>query len=96
MFRKSVQLLLNLEGDIIIQMHHQEQNHYIRSRVFFLLICERLLFTMARKTPHEAIEQIDDVDGPIANTSIHGTITSLSPVKKGRNSIFFDGTLYSR
>ena len=48
---------------------------------------------MARKRTHEAIEQIDDVDGPIANTSIHGAITSLSPVKKGRNSIFFDGTL---
>ena len=64
MFRKSAQLLLNLEGDIIIQMHHQQQNHYIRSRVFFLLICERLLITMARKRTHEAIEQIDDVDGP--------------------------------
>ena len=83
MFRKSVQLLLNLEGDIIIQMHHQQLNHYIRSRVFFLLICERLLITMARKRMHEAIEQIDDVDGPIVNTSIHGAITSLSPVKKG-------------
>ena len=93
MFRKSAQLLLNLEGDIIIQMHHQQQNHYIRSRVFFLLICEPLLITMARKRTHEAIEQIDNVDGPIANTSIHGAITSLSPVKKGRNSIFFDGTL---
>ena len=43
---------------------------------------------------HEAIEQIDDVDGPIANTSIHGAITLLSPVKKGHNFyIFFDGTL---
>ena len=93
MFRKSAQLLLNLEGDIIIQMHHQQQNHYIRSRVFFLLICEPLLITMARKRTHEAIEQIDNVDGPIANTSIHGAITSLSPVKKGRNSIFFDDTL---
>ena len=68
MFRKSFQLLLNLEGDIIIHMHHQEQNHYTRSRVFFLLICERLLITMARKRMHETIEQIDDVDGPIDNT----------------------------
>ena len=35
------------------------------------------------------------MDGPIANTSIiiHGAITSLSPVKKGGNFIFFDGTL---
>ena len=89
MFRKSAQLLLNLEGDIIIQMH-QQQNHYIRSKVFFLLICEPLLITMARKRTHEAIEQCGRA---IANTSIHGAITSLSPVKKGRNSIFFDGTL---
>ena len=42
-----------------------------------------------------ATMQIDDVDGPIANTSIiiHGAITSLSPVKKGGNSNFFDRTL---
>ena len=28
----------------------------------------------------------------MANTKIHGSITSLSPIKKGRNSVFFDGT----
>ena len=44
---------------------------------------------MARKRMHEAIEQIDDVDGPIVNTSIHGAITSLSPVKKGHNFLIF-------
>ena len=48
---------------------------------------------MAKKRTYEEIDHIDDVDGPATNTTIHGAITALSPVKKGRNSLFFDGTL---
>ena len=48
---------------------------------------------MAKKRTYREIDHIDDVDGPATNTTIHGAITALSPVKKGRNSIFFDGTL---
>ena len=51
------------------------------------------LLMMARKRSRENIEEITDVDRPIASTKIHGAITSLSPIKKGRKSIFFDGTL---
>ena len=35
----------------------------------------------------------DDVDGPAVNTTTHGAVISLSPVKRGRHSIFFDGML---
>ena len=48
---------------------------------------------MARKRTYQEINQIDEVEEPMANTKIHGAITSLSPIKKGRNSVFFDGTL---
>ena len=35
---------------------------------------------MAKK---HAIENINDVDGPIPSTGVHGAIMSLSPVKEG-------------
>ncbi len=50
---------------------------------------------MARKRSrsYEEIDEISALDRPIASTTLHGAVTSLSPIKKGRNSIFFDGTL---
>ena len=45
-----------------------------------------------RKKTHE-IENIDDVDGPMSSTSIHGAVVRLSPVKKGWKAMFFDGVL---
>ena len=42
---------------------------------------------MARKRTYQESNQIDEVE---ENTKIHG---ALSPIKKGRNSVFFDGTL---
>ena len=48
---------------------------------------------MAKKRSHEEIENIDDVDGPMSSTSIHGTVGRLSPVKKGRKATFVDGLL---
>ena len=47
---------------------------------------------MAKKRSHEEIENIDEVDGPMSNTSIHGAVVT-SPVKKGRKAMFFDGLL---
>ena len=46
---------------------------------------------MAKKRSHEAIENIDDMDGPMS--SIRGAVVTLSPVKKGRKAMFFDGLL---
>ena len=37
-----------------------------------------------KKKTHEEIENIDDMDGPMSSTSIHGAVGRLSPVKKGR------------
>ena len=48
---------------------------------------------MAKTRSHEEIENIDDVDGPMSSTSIHGAVVTLSPVKKGRKAMFFDGLL---
>ena len=48
---------------------------------------------MAKKRTYKKIDHIDDIDDPTTNTTIHGAITALSPVKKGRNCIFFDGSL---
>ena len=45
---------------------------------------------MANKRNHEEIENIDDVDGPISTTSIHGAVVRLLPVKKGRKAMFPD------
>ena len=48
---------------------------------------------MAKKRSHDEIENIDDVNGPMSSTSIHGAVVTLSPVKKGRKAMFFDGLL---
>ncbi len=41
---------------------------------------------MAKKRSHEEIENM-------SSTSIHGAVVTLSPVKKGRKAMFFDGLL---
>ena len=48
---------------------------------------------MDKKRSHDEIENIDDVNGPMSSTSIHGSVVTLSPVKKGRKAMFFDGML---
>ena len=48
---------------------------------------------MARKRTIEEVESITDIEKPMLSTSLHGAITSLSPVKKGRKSVFFDGMM---
>ena len=45
------------------------------------------------KRSYDEIENINDVDGPMSSTSIHGAVVTLSPVKKGRKAVFFDGLL---
>lgn len=47
----------------------------------------------SKKRKFSEIEQIDDVNGPLPNSCIHGAITSLSPIKPGRKSAYFDGVL---
>ena len=47
----------------------------------------------SKKRKFSEIEQIDDVKGPLPNSSIHGAITSLSPIKPRRKSAYFDGML---
>ena len=45
---------------------------------------------MARKRD---ISQLKDLDEPCTNATIHGAVTSISPIKKGRKALFFDATL---
>ena len=49
---------------------------------------------VARKHPIEEVDRLDLLTRPVPNASLHGAVTLLSPVKKGRNSNYFDGTLY--
>ena len=52
---------------------------------------------MAQKRTHEEafeVPSLDSVEKPISSANIHGIITSLSPVKKGRNRHYFDATLH--
>lgn len=44
----------------------------------------------SRKRSYKEFEQLDAAQ-PVDNASIQGNITSLSPVKKGRRSTYFDG-----
>lgn len=48
---------------------------------------------MARKRLFEEIDSFAAIDKPLPNASIHAAITSLSPVKRGKNSFYFDGML---
>ena len=48
---------------------------------------------MARKRTIEEVEKLQDLDKPLKNASVHGLVTSLSPIKKGRTCSYFDGTL---
>lgn len=36
---------------------------------------------------------LEDIKSPMTNTTIHGAVTAISPIKKGRKSIFFEGML---
>ena len=48
----------------------------------------------ARKRSIEEVDRLDLLTRPVQNASLHAAVTSLSSVKKGRNSNYFDGTLY--
>ena len=48
---------------------------------------------MARKRQFHEIEDFDSVEQPIPSASLHGIVTSLSPLKKGVKSAYFDGTV---
>ena len=52
---------------------------------------------MATKRARE-IEDFDSLEGPVPTASIHGMISSLSPVKKGKRSDYYviDETSSSR
>ena len=46
-----------------------------------------------RKRTWEELDQLDGIEEPIASANLHGAITSLSPIKKGRNTSYFDGSI---
>ena len=49
--------------------------------------------TRARKRLFHEVADFASVTTPHPNANIHAAVTTLSPVKKGRSSIYFDGTL---
>ena len=48
---------------------------------------------MASKRQVEEAENFEVMDRPISKANVHGVLTSLSPVKKGRSTNYFDGTV---
>ena len=48
---------------------------------------------MVHKQTIKEADNITDLEKPMLNTSLHGAITSLSPIKKGWKSLFFDRML---
>ena len=48
---------------------------------------------MARKQTIQEVEKLQDLNSPLKNASVHGIVTSISPIKKGRTCNYFDGTL---
>lgn len=49
--------------------------------------------TSSRKRLFHELDSLENADKPLPNASLHAAIKSISPVKKGRNSIFFDGVI---
>ena len=48
---------------------------------------------MSRKRSIEELEDFTAVEQPIDSATLHGALTSLSPVKKGHMANYFDGTI---
>lgn len=50
-----------------------------------------MTFREFRKHPLEEVHSLESVDHPVDNASVHVAIDELSPVKKGKQSIYFNG-----
>ena len=52
---------------------------------------------MESKSRKRSIDQLTDITEPIPNAILHGAVTNISPIKKGRlNTSYFDATLADR
>jgi len=73
-------------GVIISPFNHP----FIAQRIFIHFL--RFFIMVLKQTIKEA-DNIADLEKPTLNTSLHRAITSLSPIKKGWKSLFFDRML---
>ena len=48
---------------------------------------------MASKRKREEVDDFEGVANPLGSANVHGVISSLSSIKKGRKSNYFDGTV---
>ena len=48
---------------------------------------------MKRKRGDLEVDQVESLDKSLSTASIHGVISSLSPIKKGCKSNYFDGSV---
>ncbi len=46
-----------------------------------------------QKRTFKEVDTLDSNSTPISSANIHGVVTSLSPVKKGKTTVYFDGTV---
>ena len=63
--------------------------------ILYLLNATTTVVKMASKpTKHKLeLEEVDSLEQPVSTASLHAVVSSLSPVKKGRNSDYFEGTV---
>lgn len=47
----------------------------------------------SRKRQHEDVETLEELQAPRPTANVHAAIKMLSPIKKGKTSVFFDGTI---
>ena len=55
--------------------------------------CFKMNSNIGRKRHIEEVDSLEKLQKPVANANLHGAVTSLSSVKKGRNSSYIDGTI---
>ena len=48
---------------------------------------------MDTKSRKRDISQLEEIDEPCTSINVHGAVTIISPIKKGRKALFFDATL---
>ena len=54
---------------------------------------QKLLIKMSRKRLLEEADKFDSIENAIPNASIYGALSEVSPLKKGKNSVYFDGSI---
>ena len=82
-------LLVKCVAQSLVRAHREvilSAQQWYRYGRYVTVIC----FTVKKE---EEASNLEKLNKPIPNANIHAAVTMLSPVKKGKDSLFFDGTI---